>query len=89
MENWKAGEVHGAFVLKTDFKRVDQTVLTGMTHALAWILPVAVLIGVGLSLCYLANGWNIGAEGQLYAGALAAVVLGATAWMTGAEPPGE
>jgi methyl-accepting chemotaxis protein len=47
MENWKAGEVHGAFVLKTDFTRVDQTVLTGMTHALAWILPVAALIGVG------------------------------------------
>ena len=29
-----------------------------------------VLIGVGLSLCYLANGWNIGAEGQFLIGAL-------------------
>src|SRR5690349_17422358 len=29
-----------------------------------------VLIAVGLSLCYLANGWNIGAEGQFIAGAL-------------------
>ncbi len=47
MENWKAGEVHGAFVLKTDFTRVDQTVWAGMTHTLAWILPVALAIGVG------------------------------------------
>ena len=29
-----------------------------------------VLIGAGLSICYLANVWNIGAEGQLTAGAL-------------------
>ena len=30
-----------------------------------------VLIGVGLSLCYLANAWNIGAEGQFLIGAIA------------------
>jgi ABC-type uncharacterized transport system permease subunit len=30
-----------------------------------------ILIAVGLSLCYLANNWNIGAEGQLVAGAIA------------------
>src|SRR5436853_226408 len=30
-----------------------------------------VLIGVGLSLCYLANVWNIGAEGQFLIGAIA------------------
>ena len=47
MENWKTGEVHGAFVLKTDFKRVDETVMAGLTRALAWILPVAVVIVVG------------------------------------------
>jgi simple sugar transport system permease protein len=29
-----------------------------------------VLIGVGLSLCYLANAWNIGAEGQFLVGAV-------------------
>src|SRR6188474_1557007 len=29
-----------------------------------------VLIGVGLSLCYLANGWNIGAEGQFLIGTI-------------------
>src|SRR5437763_1647315 len=29
-----------------------------------------VLIGVGLSMCYLANAWNIGAEGQFLVGAI-------------------
>jgi simple sugar transport system permease protein len=31
-----------------------------------------VLIGAGLSVCYIANVWNIGAEGQLTAGAILA-----------------
>jgi simple sugar transport system permease protein len=30
-----------------------------------------IMIGVGLSLCYLANAWNIGAEGQFLIGAVA------------------
>ena len=35
-----------------------------------------VLIAVGLSLCYLSNNWNIGAEGQYTAGAM----LGGAGW---------
>ncbi len=31
-----------------------------------------ILIGAGLSVCYRANVWNIGAEGQLTAGAILA-----------------
>jgi simple sugar transport system permease protein len=34
-----------------------------------------ILIAVGLALCYLSNVWNIGAEGQLAAGAIAGSVL--------------
>lgn len=34
-----------------------------------------ILIGVGLALCYRSNTWNIGAEGQLIAGAVAGSVL--------------
>ena len=34
-----------------------------------------VLIGVGLSVCFRANLWNIGAEGQLVAGALAGAAI--------------
>lgn len=43
-----------------------------------------VLIGVGLSVCYTANVWNIGAEGQLTIGALfgAAVPIYFTGWQS-------
>jgi simple sugar transport system permease protein len=44
-----------------------------------------VLIGVGLALCYVANVWNIGAEGQFLAGA---VVGGAVALATHGGPGG-
>lgn len=37
-------------------------------------IPI-VLIAVGLSLCYLANNWNIGAEGQFTMGAIAGSAL--------------
>ena len=47
MENWKAGEVHGAFVLKADLSRVDGVVLGGMLRSLAWVLPLTAGIGVG------------------------------------------
>jgi len=43
-----------------------------------------VLIGAGLSICYLANVWNIGAEGQLTIGAIAgsAVPILFPAWQS-------
>ena len=43
-----------------------------------------VLIGVGLSICYTANVWNIGAEGQLTVGALfgAAIPIYFTGWQS-------
>ena len=34
-----------------------------------------VLIGVGLAVCFLSNTWNIGAEGQFTAGAIAGSML--------------
>ena len=34
-----------------------------------------VLIAIGLSFCYLSNVWNIGAEGQLIAGAIFGSIL--------------
>src|SRR5436853_713882 len=45
--------------------------------------PLA-LIGVGLSLCYLANVWNIGAEGQFLIGAIAGGGLAVATHGTGA-----
>src|SRR6202023_2175419 len=43
-----------------------------------------VMIGIGLSLCYLANVWNIGAEGQFLIGAVAGSWLAVKTNGTGA-----
>src|SRR6202166_3541831 len=45
-----------------------------------------VMIGIGLSLCYLANAWNIGAEGQFLIGAVAGSWLAVKTQGTGAGP---
>src|SRR6266853_1750827 len=45
-----------------------------------------VIIGVGLSLCYLANVWNIGAEGQFLIGAVAGSWLAVKTQGTDAGP---
>src|SRR5213078_2645021 len=45
-----------------------------------------VLIGIGLSLCYLANAWNIGAEGQFLVGSVAGSWLAVTTHGTEAGP---
>jgi methyl-accepting chemotaxis protein len=47
MENWKAGEIHGAFVLKADLGRVDRVVRAGMIETVVWVVPVTALILVG------------------------------------------
>jgi simple sugar transport system permease protein len=44
-------------------------------HELAVKASPLILIAVGLSVCYRSNNWNIGAEGQLVAGALAGSIL--------------
>src|ERR1700736_3183426 len=45
-----------------------------------------VMIGIGLSLCYLANAWNIGAEGQFLIGAVAGSWLAVKTQGTDAGP---
>src|SRR5256886_11621251 len=45
-----------------------------------------VMIAIGLSLCYLANVWNIGAEGQFLVGAVAGSWLAVKTQGTGAGP---
>src|SRR5215475_8997576 len=45
-----------------------------------------VMIAIGLSLCYLANAWNIGAEGQFLIGAVAGSWLAVTTQGTDAGP---
>lgn len=50
MENWREGEMHGAFVLMADMKRIDNVVSNGMIHTLVWITPVILIIAVGFYL---------------------------------------
>lgn len=50
MEGWKVGEIHGAFVLKARLDRVDHVVKAGMETNLAWMLPLALVIGIGFHL---------------------------------------
>src|SRR6202140_669427 len=45
-----------------------------------------VMIAIGLALCYLANAWNIGAEGQFLIGAVAGSWLAVKTQGTGAGP---
>lgn len=62
--------------------------LRGISEVLLKSIPL-ILCGVGLAICYRANVWNIGAEGQLVIGAICA---GATvlAFDTPAKPlPGD
>lgn len=47
MENWKEGEVHGAFILKTNFAAVDASARRAMTSTVLWTLPLAGLISLG------------------------------------------
>ena len=46
MENWKEGEVHGAFVLKAPLEKVDAVSRAGMLQTVGWVLPVAALVGL-------------------------------------------
>jgi len=44
-------------------------------HEIAIKAAPLILIGVGLSVCYRSNNWNIGAEGQFIAGAIAGAIV--------------
>lgn len=44
-------------------------------HELAIKAAPLILIAVGLSVCYRANIWNIGAEGQFVVGAIAGSII--------------
>ncbi|WP_246026410.1 methyl-accepting chemotaxis protein [Oleiharenicola lentus] len=50
MENWKTGEVHGAFVLTTSLDRVDAIARASMLRTVGWVLPLAVVVGLTFTL---------------------------------------
>ena len=45
MEGWRAGQIHGVFVLRAPMSRLAPSVQAGMEMALMWIVPLAVVIG--------------------------------------------
>jgi methyl-accepting chemotaxis protein len=47
MENWKAGEIHGAFVLKENLDKLDARVMAGLQRTFGWLIPVTGLIAFG------------------------------------------
>lgn len=54
---------------------IDPLRETWSLHELAIKAAPLILIAVGLSVCFLSNNWNIGAEGQFIAGAIAGSIL--------------
>ncbi|UUP19557.1 ABC transporter permease [Nitratireductor thuwali] len=54
---------------------IDPLLEVWSLHELAVKAAPLILIGVGLSICYLSNNWNIGAEGQFIVGAIAGSIL--------------
>ncbi len=45
MEGWKTGDHHGMFLLRTKMDRVDTVVRGGLLQTVAWLLPLALLVG--------------------------------------------
>jgi simple sugar transport system permease protein len=54
---------------------IDPLRETWSLHELAIKAAPLILIAVGLSVCYISNNWNIGAEGQFIIGAMAGSIL--------------
>ena len=54
---------------------IDPLRETWSLHELAIKAAPLILIAVGLSICYLSNNWNIGAEGQFILGAIVGSIL--------------
>lgn len=62
--------VHGTYVYFFE----PLTLAWSINELIVKAIPI-VIIAVGLSLCFMANNWNIGAEGQFTAGAIAGSAL--------------
>ncbi|HEY9248923.1 MAG TPA: DUF3365 domain-containing protein, partial [Rariglobus sp.] len=50
MENWKTGEVHGAFLLKSSLAGIDRVARTGIRETVAWLLPIALVLGATVTV---------------------------------------
>jgi hypothetical protein len=48
MEGWHAGDRHGMFLLRARLDRVDAVAKAGMLRATFWLVPLAIVIGLGV-----------------------------------------
>ncbi len=45
MENWREGQVHGAFVLRSSLSRLAPMMRAGINQMLIWVVPLFLLVG--------------------------------------------
>jgi len=50
MENWKVGEVHGAFILKTPFKHLDEHAQAAFSQAIWLVIPL--MLGLAIFIYF-------------------------------------
>lgn len=46
MENWKVGDLSGAFILRADVQRVENVATHGTREVASWMVPLAILIAI-------------------------------------------
>ncbi len=55
MEGWRAGEMHGAFVLRTNMDKVDAAVRESVAQVSLWLIPITLVLG---ALAYWLSQWS-------------------------------
>jgi hypothetical protein len=48
MENWREGQIHGAFILRASLDRLSPVIQAGFEKTLMWVVPCAGAVGVAL-----------------------------------------
>ena len=48
MENWREGQIHGAFVLRSSLDRLSPVIRAEMARTIAWVIPLALLVGIAV-----------------------------------------
>lgn len=46
MEGWRAGEMHGAFVLRSKLDSVEEAQAAGLRSTFVWLVPILLLVGL-------------------------------------------
>lgn len=55
MESWRAGDMHGAFVLESDLAKVDAVVADSFKQTILYVIPITVLLMLGMHVIIRTN----------------------------------